>query len=157
MNRVTNRLTSIANDYKSCDACRASFLLYPGKIHPNYITSRLGLLPTRCQVAGEPVILPSGKSRVAKSSLWFLESEENVNSYDLRDHLDWVLNQLKSVERELKYIQTLEGVKMIIKCVWESYNGESGPVLWPEQMKILGELNLESSFDFYYFGLDDED
>jgi hypothetical protein len=38
---------------------------------------------------------------------------------------------------------------MVISCFWSSARGHGGPGLNPEQMKFLGELNLEIWYDFY--------
>lgn len=43
---------------------------------------------------------------------------------------------------------------MTVSCVWWSALGHGGPVLWPEQMKALADLNRECSFDIYF--ADDE-
>jgi hypothetical protein len=41
---------------------------------------------------------------------------------------------------------------MRVNCVWWSAAGHGGPTLWPEQMAALAALNLECSFDVYFFG-----
>jgi hypothetical protein len=35
-------------------------------------------------------------------------------------------------------------------CPWESKSGQGGPTMDPEQMKILGKLNIELGFEFWY-------
>lgn len=156
MHYLKSRLTPEAQEYGSCLACRVSFLIYPGEISPEQVTEHLSVVPTKWQIKGQNVTLPSGKISNAKLSFWFLESEAHVESKDLRDHINWLVEILRASRNGLKTLQSIDGIKMTVKCVWESAYGDSGPVLWPEQMRALAELNLECGFDFYYYGQDNE-
>lgn len=91
-----------------------------------------------------------GRTRDIKISGWFLSSENFVFSKDLRDHIDWITTKLKPSQEGLKKLQNTPGVQMTLRCVWWSALGHSGPVLWPEQMKALADLDLECSFDIYF-------
>jgi hypothetical protein len=44
------------------------------------------------------------------------------------------------------------GTGMTVQRIWWSATGQGGPTLWPEQMRLLAELNLECSFDVSFFG-----
>jgi len=53
-------------------------------------------------------------------------------------------------------LQNIPGVRMSVNCVWYSRSGHGGPTLWPEQMRVLADLNLECSFDIYFQDKDDD-
>ena len=106
------------------------------------MTESLGLSPTKIV-----------RARLAEAKYtdrpngWFLSSEGKVSSSDLRTHLDWLLSLVLPKKDALLDLQRVDGLKMLVRCPWWS-NGNDGPVLWPEQMKGLSELNLECDFDF---------
>ena len=54
-------------------------------------------------------------------------------------------------------LQEMEGVRMGVDCIWWSAYGDGGPTLWPEQMHLLADLNLECSFSVSFFGDDEEE
>ena len=41
---------------------------------------------------------------------------------------------------------------MEVWCRWDSAVGHGGPTLEPEQMRLMGELNLQCGFDIYIDG-----
>lgn len=150
MSTTDSMITPVSQDYPTCSECYAELSIYPGDIHPEKITILLGVNPTQINVAGASVTNSRGRTREIKLSGWFLSSKNNVMSKDLRDHIDWVVNQLSPVTERLNEIQNTCGVKMTLKCVWRSKYGHSGPVLWPEQMVGVAGLGLECSFDIYF-------
>ncbi|WCG85154.1 DUF4279 domain-containing protein [Pectobacterium sp. A5351] len=92
-----------------------------------------------------------GRTCEVKISGWFLSSEDFISSKDLRDHVYWIITKLDVPREGLKKLQNIPDVKMTLSCVWWSAVGHGGPVLWPEQMKALADLDLECSFDIYFF------
>lgn len=150
MMNIASRITQINSTFESCDSCFVRLMIFPEGNHPEEITSILGIAPSKLNVAGEKVVNHRGMARYVKYSAWFLSSEEFVGSKDLRDHIDWLVGKLNLCADGWKAVQNLKGVKITLKCVWLSKLGHSGPVLWPEQMKSLADLNLECSFDIYF-------
>ena len=118
------------------------------------MTAKLGLEPQETMTKGLPHELPSGRLREATVSGWFLSSEGQVASKDLRDHLDWLLDRLRPAAAGLSVLQADE-VRMEIWCRWDSASGHGGPTLEPEQMRLMAELNLQCGFDIYL--ADDEE
>jgi hypothetical protein len=113
------------------------------------VTGRLGLVPTRVVVKGEQSPPNSlGRSRLGKLNAWFLTSEDLVDSKDVRQHLDWLLERLQRKPEALLDLQKEPGVRMYVHCPWWSEDGGGGPTLWPEQMRGMAELNLECTFSF---------
>ena len=119
------------------------------------MTAKLGLEPQETMTKGLPHELPSGRLREATVSGWFLSSEGQVASKDLRDHLDWLLDRLRPAAAGLSVLQADE-VRMEIWCRWDSASGHGGPTLEPEQMRLMAELNLQCGFDIYFAGDEEE-
>ncbi|UXM95623.1 DUF4279 domain-containing protein [Bartonella sp. HY329] len=90
-----------------------------------------------------------------ENSLWELSSENFVNSLDIRRHLDWLLNELKPSKNYLLHLQRDEKIQMYVKGIWWSKYGDGGPMIWPEHMALLAEMNLELGFEISFFGKDE--
>jgi hypothetical protein len=123
---------------------------------PNAMTAKLGVKPDTTMTKGLPHELPSGRMRDATVSGWFLSSEGQVVSRDLRDHLDWLLDRLRPAAVGLSALQA-EEVRMEVWCRWDSASGHGGPTLEPEQMRLMAELNLQCGFDIYFAGDEEEE
>lgn len=154
MNSLLGRRTPFNDEYPSCGEARAALLVYTPGFSPDEVTTRLGIQPSQVRKLGEAIQNSSGRTRIAKSSFWELSSEGQVDSLDMRRHIDWLTDLLTPRATELLGLQEVPGVVMALTCVWYSRSGHGGPVLWPEQMRALADLNLECSFDIYF--LDDE-
>lgn len=144
------RITPIASNYESCAECFARLMIYPGDRHPDIITDIFKVQPTMVNVVGEKITNSRGRIREIRDFGWFLSTESIVASKDIRHHIDWIVRTIYPHRKELKEIQGMSDMKMSLKCVWFSLLGHSGPVLWPEQMSALAELDLECSFDIYF-------
>lgn len=150
MNIIDSRITPVSSDYSTCSECYVKLLVYPGAMHPDEVSKVLGLEPSQQNNIGTIITNSLGRKREVKTAGWFLSSEFFVQSRDIREHLDWILGKISPSEIGLKQLQNTENVKMSLCCVWRSKCGHSGPVLWPEQMRIISDLNLECSFDIYF-------
>lgn len=149
MNKET-RITPISSSFETCAECFARLMIYPGNRHPDEITELLKIQPTEINVAGSSITNSRGLTRRVKESGWFLDSGSHMFSKDIREHIDWIIEKIMPNHVALKNIQEMNDVKMTLKCVWFSLLGHSGPVLWPEQMRALANLDLECSFDVYF-------
>lgn len=148
------RRTAYDDSYGTCERTDAKLRIYPGEMLPDHVTGRLGLQPTTTQSIGEVFRNSLGRERTAAISGWFLSSEGKVSSLDLRRHLDWLLQCLMPAKQALLELQECPGVSMDVSCVWWSAHGDGGPVLWPEQMCKLAELNLECGFELAFYDND---
>lgn len=149
------RRTPYNDDYQTCERTYAALLIYPEVLNPAVITERLAIEPTRMSVKGVDQPTPSGQVRPAPRNLWVLSSEGQVDSLDVRRHLDWLLERLSPARQALLELQLVPGTRMGVNCIWWSAHGTGGPTLWPEQMAGLAELGLEVSFDVSFFGPED--
>ena len=132
------------DDTGSCRETFCTFRLYPGHIAPATVTEQLGIEPSDVQHEGEV-----RGSRQLKLNGWFLSSRGNVESVDVRRHLDWLLDQLEMAKTPLEELRT-SGARMDVSCYWLSAHGQGGPMLSPPQTRRLGDLDLDCWFDIYF-------
>jgi hypothetical protein len=143
-------MTPYNDHWESCERTVAQLLIYPGDLTPDHVTEMLKIPPTIAQTKGEKRrSSTTGVEREIKLNGWFLSSEGQVGSRDLRRHVDWLLRRLAASAPGLAQLQAHDGVRMCVKCIWW---GGGGPVLWPEQMARLAQLNLECAFEFADYG-----
>jgi len=151
MSKIDTRFTPINRKYPTCERTYAELRVYSDEVKPNKITDILGETPSSQQSKGSKRISSRGNTIETKINGWFLSSESQLSSLDLRDHLSWLMEKL--APKILKFEKLREKkVVMTVYCLWWSAHGHGGPTLWPEQMKILSDLELECSIDFSYFG-----
>lgn len=145
-------LTPLDDCYATCERTRAVLRIHCGERSPNDMTEYLSIEPTETVEVGVAKPRRNGKlGPPGKVNLWLLDSEQHMESKDLRRHIDWVLDQLDpAAERILKLREA--GLLIDIWCVWWSSTGQGGPALWPKQMARVALLDLELSIDFAYFG-----
>ncbi len=136
-------MTEYNDDYPTCSSTYATLRIYPGDVPLDDITSRLNVTPTSTQAAEER---PPGATNLPAG--WFLDSKGNVESRDIRRHLDWILDQIADKSDAFDALRDA-GVQADISCYWATASGHGGPSLWPAQMVILGSLGLEIWFDVY--------
>lgn len=148
---IDSRSTPYDRDYSGCERCDISLLIYTGEHDPKVVSDILGVQPTSYVRSGEKSVNSLGRTFVGKINGWFLSSEKEVDSKDLRPHLDWLLDVLEPRRAGLAELQRLRGVTMRVNCIWWS-TGSGGPVLWPEQMIRLAQVNLECAFDLSFYG-----
>ncbi|NWK57778.1 DUF4279 domain-containing protein [Verrucomicrobiaceae bacterium N1E253] len=119
-------------------------------ISPTEVTTRLNVEPTRQNVKGEKI---AGIRRPARINGWFLSSQNKVESFDSRRHIDWILDQIYERSEELNDMME-QGFCIDITSFWVSKSANGGPTLSPYQMKRLSDLNIEVWWDIYF---DDDD
>lgn len=87
---------------------------------------------------------------------WSMTSENRVVSKDVRRHIDWLLDRLEGREEAIRTLQD-KGVEMSVYCLWVSKYGQGGPMLNPETMRRLADLQFELGFEIYFGEGDVED
>jgi hypothetical protein len=139
-----------SDSYATCSRTYASLCIYlPDASDPNELTEKFGIQPSRTRVKGE---FRNGKRRNSPTA-WFLESMENVESKEVRRHIDWLLDQIEERSEIIKQLQ-LEGSEIHISCFWESALGHGGPMLDPTILNRIAALNIGIAFDIYFDGAD---
>lgn len=134
-----------SNDYKTCEKTYATLRIYPGDMIPAEVTLRFGLAPSQTQQRGEL----RGCGQIIRLNSWFLSSKDTVTSTDLREHLDWILDQIVDKADVLDELRA-KGAKVDIACYWSCIDEHGGPTLFPSQMEKLAKLKLECWFDIYF-------
>ena len=131
------------DNYPTCEKTYATLRIYPGDIHSAEVSLHLGLTPSRTQEPGDvPYARPRG---------WFLSTEGQIMSRDVRRHLDWLLDKLMPVQGTLRRLQD-DGASMDVSCYWLSASGHGGPTLSFLQAQKLAALRLDCWFDVYFVG-----
>ena len=139
---IASRITSMDINYPSCDDVYSEFIMYC-----DFDKTNLNLKPDKKYKLGDVFIGKNGKEITFPKSLWSITSNKKINSKDARDHLDYIIDFIYPEKDKILYLQRY--YQMHIKCVWFAAGISGGPVLWPEQMSSISELNLELSFSFY--------
>ncbi len=139
---------------EDCERTLAGLRIYLGDMPPDEATAIMGIEPTKTCVAGR-VTPPNshGRTRRERLNAWFLSSEAHVDAFDIRPHLDWLLNRLLPAKTGLFALQETDGVTMNVAEIW--WAKEYGaPILWPSQMENLAALRLELAFELSFYGDD---
>lgn len=132
----------------NCAETFATLALYGDSLVPEQISGLLGLEPTEAAPRGWATTSPSGKTRLAPTGRWLLESRGQVLSTNLEDHVHWLLKRL-----EIAGVAplTLAGVsRASVSCYWLSATGHGGPTFTPEVLGRLAYLQLGLDFDLYF-------
>ena len=134
------------DDYPTCASTYATLCVYlPDNADPNALSEKLGLQPSRIQIKGE---IRDGKVKNWPTS-WFLQTSEQVQSKDIRRHVDWLLEHLKDHLEIIKQLQATDS-EVHISCFWVSAAQHGGPMLDHDILKRVGNLNIGISFDIYF-------
>lgn len=139
-----SRMTPITYNYPSCSYVYVEFIVY---CDFDNIKNIIDIIPSYRQSKGDIVENSLGRKRVVNLDLWKLSSENKIKSRDARDHIDYILENIYPNKGIIIRLQEFH--KMFISCVWFSSGDTGGPAIWPEQMRVLSDLNLELSFSFY--------
>ncbi len=132
--------------YPTCYRTHATLCIYlPETYNPNELSGKLAINPSRTQVMGE---VRNGKVKNWPTA-WFLESTNNVDSKDVRRHIDWLLEQISGRSEIIQQLQA-EGSNIHISCFWVSAVGHGGPMLDPDILKRIATLNIGITFDIYF-------
>jgi Domain of unknown function (DUF4279) len=144
------------DDDDACDRTVAELRIYGDELDPDSISKRLGIISSTAQRKGQVFASSLGRHRAAKVGGWFLSSENNVNSKDLRSHLDWLIAQLRDGVQELVVLQNEPGIQMWVAVIWWAKDGSGWFTLEPQHMRAIAEMNLECQFELAFYGPEDD-
>lgn len=134
------------DDFATCRATYATFLLTHPTLDPTAISRELGLASTRSHLRGH-VAFPGGTS--APTGVWILCTNDAVASRDVRRHIDVLLDQLGPVQARITSL-IAKGYVAEVSCYWASTGGHGGPRLDVAQLARLVAFGLPISFDVYF-------
>jgi hypothetical protein len=152
---IGSRHTPLDEAYATCERAVAELRVYPSKLRIDDVNQILGVAATDAKNQGTVVEGARGRTREIKRTYWSLSSDGVIQSLDLRDHLNWLLDTVPTSIEPFERLARDDGLTMCVSCIWWSRGGHGGPTLWPEQMSRLASLGLECTFDIQFYG-DDE-
>ena len=106
------------DDYPTCADTFATLRFYHEACTPDAVTEALGISPSRTQAKGQNTV--NGKQVQRRVSGWFLCSRDEVQSKDIRRHIDWILDQVSELRNEFVRLNQ-EGWRSDISCYWLSH------------------------------------
>jgi hypothetical protein len=131
-------------DYEEvCLETYVSFLVIAK--HPKVVADLPNLEFLNSQIIDLPENLKSNRY-----SYWEITSHNNLNTTDLIQHLEWLLNKIESKKNKIAELLLKDkSAKVYIYCYWKSKFGYGGPsILPPELLKRIADLNLKLWIDF---------
>ena len=127
------------DDYPTCAETYATFrLFWKGGPELSEVSALLQQGPT------------AKADHRARGRSWRLSTRGNVESRDVRRHVDWLLEWARPRASVVEQLSR-QGVRADVFCFWRSEHGHGGPMLSARQLAGLGSLGLEIGFDVYGF------
>jgi Domain of unknown function (DUF4279) len=138
------RSDSYDDDFATCARTYASLRVFCVDLGPDAIGHLLGFPATSSYVIGEPVGRSDSRR---KTNAWLLSTRDEVESKDLRRHIDWLLDAIDGTE--LVALTRERQAHSDVFCYWASASGHGGPEFSPSQMLRLANLQLPLVLDIY--------
>jgi hypothetical protein len=137
------------DDFATCKRTYATLAIYKHEIDLAYVSGVLGIEPNEGQPHGTSQQKTPG-SGVSKAGTrgWFLTSKGNVQSRDLRRHIDWVTERLTGKVAGLRELKET-GHEARIIAYWLSAYGHGGPILSSPQTQAIAQLDVDLDLDVY--------
>src|SRR5262249_24962977 len=104
------------DDYSSCRETWVQFQVTSPDLEAEEISKLLAAEPTSTE-----------KDR--SGTVWLIESTDIVTSRDIRRHLDWLADRLRSAEPGLRELRRRADVYIAVLCWWEGDGFPHGPTL----------------------------
>jgi hypothetical protein len=117
---------------------------------PDEITHLLDITPSRVRVKGEKSSLG-----VIPKNGWFLGTQDEVDSKDVRAHVMDLIKRLDNCDEHLQKLKE-SGCELRFNCFWESASGNGGPILDHEIIKEIGKLPVDIDFDIWFSDTDEQ-
>lgn len=139
------------DNYCGCLRTYATLRIYPGHIHPQDVTARLKVAPSKFWVRDESLAAnPASKPGAGAKAMhgWFLTTHGRLDSKDTRRHVDLLLEPLLAVTDQIALLQQ-QGANMDIICFWHAAPVQGGPALAPRQLKVLADLNIAIAWNIF--------
>jgi Domain of unknown function (DUF4279) len=127
----------------NCSETYAVLRVVGKDVDPIVLTGAIGLQPFICVRVGD--VRPTG-TRPRSEGVWSHTTQGVVDSTDLADHLQWLVERLKLDVRKLLPIDC----RFEVQCVWRSATGHGGPTLPAPLLSELSARGLDLDFDIYF-------
>lgn len=140
---------SALSENPNCERTKAIFRITAELLDPDWISRQLRLTPSHAHAKGDSFSIGKQEYSRYPRGVWYLCSEDQIDSTNLEKHLHWLLEQL---EPRAPFIRSLiDDPKILVDFVftWVSRTGHGGPVIQAATLKRLSDLSDDVSFDFY--------
>lgn len=127
------------HEYPTCAETHASLIVYSDELSAVNVTKILDLVPSRTLVPNERY--------PRQRHTWILSSRDHVESRDVREHVQWLLDRLDA-GRWAQLRQHPCTTRLSI--FWVSRHGHGGPIISVDHARRLGAYEIETHFDIYF-------
>jgi len=125
---------------------KASLRVIGDDLIPDDITNELGGFPSFSHAKGEVIVGQSGAERVTKFGMWRLEADVEIPG-DLDRQIEAIFGELTENLDSWAYISDSYRVELF--CGLFLSGGNEGIEISSENLRMLGERNIEIQFDIY--------
>ncbi len=124
-----------------------SIRLFGAKLDPEYLTQRLGCLPSSAAKKGDKLTKRDGKTRIVKNGFWRLEYGAN-DTVILEEKIELLLGKLTdNLDAWQEITKDLEVADIFCGLFIDKWN--EGFVLSPSIMRKISDRGLKIGFDIY--------
>ena len=123
----------------------ATLILRGKELNPQEVTDSLGLSPSMSFKIGDW----RNETDRWKHNLWTLSSQDKIQSSNLANHLEWLLDQLEPVKPRLLDILNTNNIKAGISCFWILPTDNENLGLTAELLKKITDFGLYLEIDIY--------
>jgi hypothetical protein len=139
-------------DYKeenpNCRDTYAVFQLVGERLDPDEVSRCLHTSPS-FGFSKQSFSKMNGGLLRSPTGLWAISSESQLRTTCLNRHLLLLLDRLEPHKATLFQLTTEQGLAACFFCRWETSMGHGGPVLPPETLRRISELNAVLELDYH--------
>ncbi|MGH2409603.1 MAG: DUF4279 domain-containing protein [Chloroflexota bacterium] len=125
-------------------------------LDPAEVTHELGAVPSESHRRGESRPRRNGAGFFAPypKGIWSIDSEHDVTSEVLGDHIEWLLDRIEPSSDAFLRLVNRPGIEADVFAMWGWDATHGGPRIEPSVLARLGALRIALDVDVY---LDDDD
>jgi hypothetical protein len=128
----------------------ATFRVAGDSLVPDQLTKLLGIHPTLAYAKGEHYSRgPRSRDLRGRTGVWFLSTDDEVQSNSLADHIEWLLSQIAPNQAKLRRFVEQNSLHAVMTCFWHGPPGARPPIVPRQALDILEKIpaKLEEDFD----------
>jgi hypothetical protein len=122
------------------------FAIFGDELLPQRVTDQLGIEPDRFFSKGDK-ISPNGDA-VRRRGTWQISSSVYVDSWEVDDHLEWLVETFEGHQAKLREFLDL-GYSFRLQVCWVDRGGNGGPWFSREYVQWLGEVRVGIAVNWY--------
>lgn len=126
----------------NCAQAYASIVLVGPELSPEAVSRWVNLKADFQAAVGET---KPARTSPRVEAIWSISSEGHVDSTNLEDHIEWLLDLMPDGLRSMLPPST----RCEISCFWISASGHGGPDISSMILSRLARFGFDLTFDFY--------